>query len=237
LLIKGKNSEVDYFKNESMFLFNKVSTIELSSIATIRRGLEIGKDKMTGEKDIVCLNGSAINKYIIKYFNYISKNTLDIFKKNIDIFSSPKLVVRETGNTFYATFENENAITNRSLYNVRFTNNLYNPKFVLSLINSKLFEFYFKQVIAPDTNIFPKIRIVQLNKIPIPQLPAPKTQNRLVSLVDSMLETQKQYHAATMEADKKLFKQKIDILDHQIDSLVYQLYGLTEEEIKTVEGK
>jgi hypothetical protein len=31
-------------------------------------------------------------------------------------------------------------------------------------------------------------------------------------------------------------KRKIEILDRQIDQLVYQLYGLTEEEIKVVEG-
>ena len=31
-------------------------------------------------------------------------------------------------------------------------------------------------------------------------------------------------------------KKQIDILDNQIDQLVYKLYGLTEEEIKIVEG-
>ena len=31
-------------------------------------------------------------------------------------------------------------------------------------------------------------------------------------------------------------KKQIDILDNQIDKLVYKLYNLTEEEIKIVEG-
>ena len=38
------------------------------------------------------------------------------------------------------------------------------------------------------------------------------------------------------DSDKKLLQQKCDLLDKQIDKLVYELYELTEEEIKIVEG-
>ena len=37
--------------------------------------------------------------------------------------------------------------------------------------------------------------------------------------------------------DKELYEQQIRIVDAQIDRLVYGLYGLTEEEVKVVEGK
>ena len=40
---------------------------------------------------------------------------------------------------------------------------------------------------------------------------------------------------STSEADKAIHKQKIDLLDKQIDALVYKLYDLTDEEIKIVE--
>jgi hypothetical protein len=33
-----------------------------------------------------------------------------------------------------------------------------------------------------------------------------------------------------------MIQRQIDAADQQIDALVYQLYGLTEEEIKIVEG-
>jgi type II restriction/modification system DNA methylase subunit YeeA len=36
--------------------------------------------------------------------------------------------------------------------------------------------------------------------------------------------------------DKNYLQRKCATLDKQIDELVYQLYGLTEEEIKIVEG-
>jgi hypothetical protein len=35
---------------------------------------------------------------------------------------------------------------------------------------------------------------------------------------------------------KQLLDQKLAITDHQIDALVYELYGLKEEEIRIVEG-
>jgi len=60
--------------------------------------------------------------------------------------------------------------------------------------------------------------------------------DNLVAMVDKMLELQKKYHSVRLEQDKKLYKTQIDLLDHQIDTLVYKLYGLTEKEIKVVEG-
>ena len=47
---------------------------------------------------------------------------------------------------------------------------------------------------------------------------------------------QKRLHASKSESDRRHFQQKADILDRQIDALVYELYGLTEAEIKIVEG-
>ena len=50
-----------------------------------------------------------------------------------------------------------------------------------------------------------------------------------------MLKLQKMFYSTRLEKDKRMYKTQIDILDKQIDSLVYKLYGLTEEEIKIVE--
>ena len=53
-----------------------------------------------------------------------------------------------------------------------------------------------------------------------------------------MLELQKKYHETRMEIDKGLYERQIKIVDTQIDRLVYELYGLTEEvvvKVKVVE--
>jgi hypothetical protein len=39
-----------------------------------------------------------------------------------------------------------------------------------------------------------------------------------------------------MDRDKELYERQIKIVDVQIDRLVYDLYGLTEDEMEVVEG-
>ena len=66
--------------------------------------------------------------------------------------------------------------------------------------------------------------------------PVKKAQHdKLVALVESMLELQKKHHNARMEQDKELYERRIKFVDAQIDKQVYDLYGLTEEEVKVVE--
>jgi len=65
---------------------------------------------------------------------------------------------------------------------------------------------------------------------------AEKVQHdKLVALVDNMLELQKKHQETRMERDKELYERQITFFDSQIDRLVYDLYGLTEEEIEIVE--
>ena len=54
--------------------------------------------------------------------------------------------------------------------------------------------------------------------------------------VERMLDLHKKLSAATIPADKKLYQRQIETTDEEIDALVHELYGLTEEEIAIVEG-
>jgi len=51
-----------------------------------------------------------------------------------------------------------------------------------------------------------------------------------------MLEAQAPLAAAQTEKDRAYFENKCASFDRQIDALVYDLYALTEPEIKIVEG-
>jgi hypothetical protein len=61
--------------------------------------------------------------------------------------------------------------------------------------------------------------------------------DRMVSLVEQMLLLNKQLQTAKTDHEKTSLQRQIDVTDRQIDQLVYELYGLTEDEIKIVEGK
>ena len=61
-------------------------------------------------------------------------------------------------------------------------------------------------------------------------------ESLLNGLVEQMLAARKQLAAAKTGGDKDFYTNKCATLDHQIDSLVYDLYHLTPDEIKIVEG-
>ena len=58
----------------------------------------------------------------------------------------------------------------------------------------------------------------------------------MVGLVERMLALHQKLAAAAIPADKQLYQRQIEAIDRQIDALVYELHGLTEEEIGIVAG-
>ena len=57
----------------------------------------------------------------------------------------------------------------------------------------------------------------------------------MVQLVEQMYSLKKQLAVANTGHEKTAFQRQIDATDRQIDKLVYELYGLTDEEIAIVE--
>ncbi|MGA2298699.1 MAG: TaqI-like C-terminal specificity domain-containing protein, partial [FCB group bacterium] len=117
--------------------------------------------------------------------------------------------------------------------------------FLSGIMNSKVPSFYLEKVLFSDTTETSRVMdSIYLNHIPVPKIDfSNKTEkaqhDRMVSLVEQMLDAQKEAHSEKniSEKDKQLAQQRIKILDKQIDYLVYELYGLTEEEVKIVEGE
>jgi hypothetical protein len=66
---------------------------------------------------------------------------------------------------------------------------------------------------------------------------ADKTRHdKMVALVTQMLSLHQYLRKAKTDQEKRLVQQEIDATDVRIDALVYDLYGLTEEEITVVES-
>ncbi|MBN1783993.1 MAG: hypothetical protein JW812_03430, partial [Alphaproteobacteria bacterium] len=60
--------------------------------------------------------------------------------------------------------------------------------------------------------------------------------DKMVKVVEQMLKLKEQEQTCS-PTQKQTIEREIKALDKQIDKLVYQLYDLTDEEIKTVEGE
>jgi len=113
------------------------------------------------------------------------------------------------------------------------------PEFVLGLLNSKLLFWYLRQI----SNVFRGGWITctkqYFGELPIRSIdfskPADKARHdRVVGLVDKLLGLMPKLRQARSESERQTLQNAVTAADQQIDALVYELYGLTEAEIKLV---
>ena len=182
------------------------------------------------------LLGNCMSKYYYHYDKYAVYGELEIIGGTRDYNKqtiTPRLLIRRTGSNLCATYSDKIELVESTIYILR--SETLNLKYVLGLLNSKLLTYYLTKKLITNSQGFPQILMGQLEQLPIVVV-NDENQSNISSLVDQMLQTQKDSHNAKSEADKKLYEQKISMIDKKIDELVYNLYGLTEDEIKIVEG-
>ncbi|MGL2783622.1 DUF7149 domain-containing protein [Helicobacter pylori] len=95
-------------------------------------------------------------------------------------------------------------------------------KFLVGLLNSRLLDWLFRK-----TSTNNHVNLYELETLPIPQITKSNkpTADKITALVEQILQSK--------EKDPKANTQE---LEKEIDALVYQLYNLTDEEIKTIEN-
>jgi len=115
-------------------------------------------------------------------------------------------------------------------------------RYLLGLLNSRLVNYYFTTTYGGNALQGGYLRIgpPQLKTIPIRTLDLTKkadnsAHDRVVALVDQMLALHKSLAAAQSPSNQESLQGQINSTDRQIDGVVYELYGLTINEIKTVE--
>jgi hypothetical protein len=158
-------------------------------------------------------------------------------------FEKPKIVYPDIAK------ESRVAFDTKCLY---FSNTVYfiplNDLYLLGLLNSKLIFAYFKRhaAILGDPDKGGRLRWFRQDvlKIPVRKIdfanPTEKAaHDEIVALVEGMLALQAERQAldpAQHFDELRSLDRRISRLDAEIDRRVYALYGLTEEEIRVVEG-
>ena len=113
--------------------------------------------------------------------------------------------------------------------------------YMVGILNSKLLTFYFQRISSRFQGGYFAYEPRYLMRMPIREInnddPIDKSRHdRMIFLVDQMLSLNKQLQEARTPHEQTALQRQIKATDEQIDALVYELYGLTEEEIKIVEG-
>lgn len=234
-----------FIKPSFMNRFFEDSNFEaLNNHALFYNGIKTGDNKkflsdkkLTG-KHFLAIRGRDFERYLEP-----SPKTYVLFDKkqlwsNFDeskLCVKNKIIIRQTSDRLMATIEDKGILCMDTVHIIYKAD--LDIQLLLGLINSSLFN-YFHKILVPETGkAFAEVKIANLKKLIIPLVNESNNEmaNLIIHRVIQMLESKKQLATAKTDNEKEYLEKKCKGLDRQIDALVYELYGLTEEEIKIVE--
>ncbi|EAJ9596875.1 class I SAM-dependent DNA methyltransferase [Campylobacter coli] len=141
-------------------------------------------------------------------------------------FEKEKIVYPETTQGAYFVYDNKGIFLEKTAFFIV----CENLKYLLGLLSSNLITYYYKNF-SQGCKLGTKG--YQYNKHALENLPIPKINSKNQNIVDELINLVDEILKAK-EQDKNANTQE---LENKINSLVYKLYNLNEEEIKTIEGK
>ena len=120
-------------------------------------------------------------------------------------------------------------------------NGEYEEYFVSGLLNSKLFDYCIRQMTNQFRGGYFAVNKQALERLPFRPINFTDStdkarHDKMVTLVEQMLDLHQRKAQAKDAAGQERLQRLIDSTDKQIDALVYELYGLTPEEIAVVEN-
>jgi hypothetical protein len=194
------------------------------------------------------LSGKDVSRYVLTWSGeWLSYGPWLAAPREPRFFNGPRLLFREvpgTGKRIQATLvDQETLYHGHSITPFKLNSNAnIDLKYLLGLVNSKLLSWY-GGLTLPNfgKNIFPKLNPEDIKVLPIRPIKSSDSADlihheHMVTKVESILSLNQQLIAARTDQEKTALLRQIDATDAEIDRLVYKLYGLTEEEIRIVEG-
>jgi len=153
------------------------------------------------------------------------------------IFESPKLIGLTTTKTIELVIDrSEGLFVTDAMYVFSPVADL-SPLALAGLMQSRLFLFLYRTSNEGESRVIPQIKAAKLMPLPVPKdFVVRKEVLSLVTHVERMLKLYEELASARSPNDQTHLQRDIAATDRVIDALVYQLYGLTDDEIKLVEA-
>jgi len=219
------------------------NTVKLGSIFNTYFGIQAfdRKSSISLEKKddnyLAIIDGEDIFPYKYaepkKFFHYKKENIKSGGDWNV--YNIERIVVRQIGRVPIVGLSQAGILASNTLYSLWAKTNDFSIYYILSILNSKMIKYLWKTTYSDNKVLFPKIKGYQLKELPI-KVASIEEQDLLIKLTKEILDAHKELSTSKFDADKKFLEQRINILDKKIDSIVYALYGLSEDEIKIVES-
>ena len=233
-----------YLTDRDLLVINQVlaQPHRLGELVVIKRGMELGKKLVRDSVgDVRTLLGEDVSRYNIRFGGtYVSSDQDEVKRLSSHSEVEEKLLIRRVCSDLTATFDDNGFFYTKNLYGLLNSSEL-SLKYLLGIINSRLMNFFFKKYFTTKKkDIFPEFQKYQLDNLPIRILNLADSGDRdqhgkMVRLVEQFLTSQRQLSEAHTDRDKSYYENKCIAVDNQINRLVYEMYGLTDEEVTIVE--
>ncbi|GCL47232.1 DUF7149 domain-containing protein [Microcystis aeruginosa] len=224
------------FNPLSKLLNNKLSKIQttIEDITDSARGILANKNDyslnkiddfhepiLTGKLDRYFLED--VNEYI-KYGDNLREKP-----SSFDFFTGERILVRRIISRQFrimATLTQKPLVVKKDIYIFKLNTDRFSIKYLLSIINSKFVScLKTKNSTSAKKDDFTQLTMNDIRKLRIP-IPTPNQVVNIENIVDQIL-----------TAKKSNPKADTSELEKEIDKIVYELYGLSEEEIRIIEGE
>ncbi|MDD3665370.1 MAG: N-6 DNA methylase [Bacteroidales bacterium] len=184
-------------------------------------------------------DGKHIGRYQLlwKNNNWIKYGKWLAAPRNPENFIDEKILIRKiTGKTLIATYIPYTSYCNTLLFVLKIKNTVFSYTSLTGVLNSSLIGWYFrKKFQISDSDTFPQIMIRDILEFPIPELNN-KIGSDIGVNVEQLIKLHEELKTAKIPDKIEQIKTRIKHIDGKINQLAYQLYGLTMNEIKIVEG-
>jgi adenine-specific DNA-methyltransferase len=194
-------------------------------IQTFNRNIYVRSEKSNNDFYPI-IDGSNIKRYYYEqpkeYVLYKSEAIKSGGDENV--YKRYRIVVRQIGVFPEGVIVEPYLLTLNTVYNIFLFDNIELPlEYLLGLINSMLIKFYWFKKNYDKKATFPKIKKAPLESLPI-KIGEENIVKSITKEVNQILNIKKQNPTADTTS-----------LESEIDRMVYDLYGLTDEEIRIVE--
>ncbi|MGH7945244.1 MAG: Eco57I restriction-modification methylase domain-containing protein, partial [Opitutaceae bacterium] len=213
----------------------------LRDFGSFSRGEELGKKHLGRARRLKrgygwILVGEDVERFHVKPPSFVVRRSH--ISKSPEIYAAPKLVIVKTGDRPVAALERKGYWTMQSLYNVCMqAASDVEPQILLCLINSSLLAWYLSRTVTAYKKMFPQFNQDHFEDLPIADTTTwdKRKCQKLVQLANRMEEFALRRHRARSDSERQTVESTIRAANRSINELVYDLYGLTKDEIALVE--
>ena len=232
--------------DKKLFYLIQENSIRLGDIVEVRNGIATKADKKKfisktklNKKYQKLLESPEIYRYgFVWKGNYINYDRKLLHRpRKEETFLSEKITVQRVSSRLICAYDEDKYYTFNSINNLILTNLKFSLKYIICILNSRLMDYYYRKNFSLDASYTITVTKQNLDVLPIKNITLVH-QEPFIKLADKILALNKKLSKI---GDKKTYERnsiekEIKNIDQQIDQKVYQLYGLTDSEIKIVES-